>query len=102
MFNKSDMVKALAKRTAMTQAQADAAFDAFIEILSDELKQGEKVQFIGFGSFEVRKRAARISRNPRTGAQVKVPASKYVGFSVGKKLKEAVQDKPAKGKKKSS
>ena len=93
------MVKALAERTKMTQAQADAAFDAFIEILSDELKKGEKIQFIGFGSFEVRKRAARISRNPRTGAQVKVPASKYVGFSSGKKLKEAVQDKP-KGKKK--
>ena len=105
MVKKSDMVKAIAAKTGITQAQAEANFDAFLEVLTEELANGEKVQFMGVGSFEVKNRPARTSRNPRTGESVDVAASNYVSFSCGKKLKEAVQaakvapaKKPAKAK----
>ena len=91
MVKKSDMVKAIAQKTALTQVQSEAVFDAFMDELTASLAKGEKVQFMGIGAFEVKRRAARTSRNPRTGEPVEVPASNYVSFSVGKKLKDAVQ-----------
>ena len=109
MVKKSDMVKAIAAKTGITQAQAEANFDAFLEAFTEELAKGEKVQFMGVGSFEVKNRPARTSRNPRTGEAVDVAASNYVSFSCGKKLKEAVQaakvepaKKPAKAKAKAA
>jgi len=109
MVKKSDMVKAIAAKTGITQAQAEANFDAFLEAFTEELAKGEKVQFMGVGSFEVKNRPARTSRNPRTGEAVDVAASNYVSFSCGKELKEAVQaakvapaKKPAKAKAKAA
>lgn len=90
-MKKSDMVKAIAQRTSLTQAQAGAAFDAFSAVLTESLVKGEKVQFIGIGSFEVKTRAARKARNPRTGEAVDVGPTNYVSFSAGKTLKEAVK-----------
>ena len=109
MVKKSDMVKAIAAKAGLTQVQSEAMFDAFLEAFTEELAKGEKVQFMGIGSFEVKNRPARVSRNPRTGEAVDVAASNYVSFSCGKKLKEAVQaaktapaKKPAKAKAKTA
>jgi len=91
MVKKSDMVKAIAQKASLTQVQSEAVLDVFMDELTASLAKGEKVQFMGIGSFEVKRRAARVSRNPRTGEPVDVPAANYVSFSVGKKLKDAVQ-----------
>jgi DNA-binding protein HU-beta len=66
---------------------------AFIEVVSDELKKGEKIQLVGFGTFEVTKRAARTGKNPQTGKAIKIPACKAPKFKAGKALKEAVNSK---------
>ncbi len=92
MVKKSDMIKAVAQKTSLTQVQAEAIFDAFMDEFTSALANGEKVQFVGIGSFEVKTRAERTSRNPRTGEAVVVPAQNYVSFSAGKKLKEAVKN----------
>ena len=91
MIKKTDMVKAIAQKASITQVQAETVFDAFMDEFTEQLAKGEKVQFMGIGSFEVKNRPARVSRNPRTGEAVDVAASNYVSFSAGKKLKEAVQ-----------
>lgn len=91
MMKKTDMVKAIAAKAQITQVQAEAVFDAFMDEFTSALAEGNKVQFMGIGSFEVKRRAARVSRNPRTGEAVDVPAANYVAFSAGKKLKDAVQ-----------
>jgi len=102
-MKKTDMVKAIAAKAQITQVQAEAVFDAFMDEFTASLAKGDKVQFMGIGSFEVKRRAARVSRNPRTGEAVDVPASNYVAFSSGKKLKDAVQsakvEEPKKAKK---
>lgn len=91
MVKKTDMVKAVAAKASITQVQAEAFVDAFLGEFTEQLAKGEKVQFMGIGSFEVKNRAARVSRNPRTGESVEVASSNYVSFSAGKKLKDAVQ-----------
>ena len=89
-MNKSDLIAAMAAKTGDTKKAAEAALDAFVGAVTDSLKKGEKVQLVGFGSFEVRKRAARKGRNPQTGAEMKIPASNAPVFKAGKALKDAV------------
>jgi len=92
-MNKSDLVDALADRTGMTKADAGRAVDAMFAtdgIIADALKGNQKVQITGFGSFESRARKARTGRNPRTGATIKIAASKSPAFRAGKGLKDAI------------
>jgi DNA-binding protein HU-beta len=89
-MNKGDFVEALADRLDVTRAQADRALTCVLEIISEQLVEGDKVAFTGFGSFEVSGRAARAGRNPQTGAAIKIAASKVPRFSAGATLKAAV------------
>ena len=92
-MNKSDLVAALAKSTGASKKASEASVNAIVEIISGALKKGDKVQLIGFESFETRKRAARKGRNPQTGKEIKIPASKAPVFKAGKALKDAVNKK---------
>ncbi|MDO4540576.1 MAG: HU family DNA-binding protein [Syntrophomonadaceae bacterium] len=96
-MNKSELVKALAAKSEMTQKDAAKALDALVGTIQEALAKGEKVQIIGFGSFEVRERKARKVVSPATKKEIQVPATKVPAFKPGKSLKEAVA---AKGKKK--
>ena len=89
-MNKAELVEALAKETGATKKAAEQSLNAIKEIISKSLKKGDKVQLVGFGSFEVRKRAARKGRNPQTGEEIKIPASKSPVFKAGKALKDTV------------
>lgn len=89
-MNKSELVTALAEKTGTSKKGAEESLNAFIEIVTEELKKGEKIQLVGFGSFEVRKRAARKGRNPQTKEEIKIPASKSPVFKAGKALKDVV------------
>jgi len=89
-MKKSDLVSVVAKKTGLSKKDVNAVIDSCIESIEESLKKGEKVSFIGFGSFEVVKRAPRVARVPGTNKEVKIPASKSVKFKVGKKLKEIV------------
>ena len=91
MANKQELVDSVAKATGLTKKDATAAVDAVFTSIEEALKNGEKVQLIGFGNFEVRERAARKGRNPQTGAEIEIPASKVPAFKPGKALKEAVK-----------
>ena len=90
-MNKADLVSALAEKTGATKKAAEASLDALTETITDALKKGEKITLVGFGSFEVKKRAARKGRNPQTGEEIKIAASKV--FKAGKSLKDAVNKK---------
>ena len=92
-MNKSDLIAAMAAKTGETKKSAEASLDAFISTVTESLKKGEKVQLVGFGSFEVRKRAARKGRNPQTKEEIKIPASKEPVFKAGKALKDLVNKK---------
>ncbi len=92
-MNKSDLVAAMAAKTGETKKVAEASLNAFVDVVTDSLKKGDKVQLVGFGSFEVRKRAARKGRNPQTKEEIKIPASKAPVFKAGKALKEVVNKK---------
>ena len=92
-MNKSDLIAAMAAKTGETKKSAEASLDAFISTVTESLKKGEKVQLVGFGSFEVRKRAARKGRNPQTKEEIKIPASKAPVFKAGKDLKDLVNKK---------
>jgi DNA-binding protein HU-beta len=89
-MNRKELAEALGKKTDCSNAAADRTIGAFIEIISGALKKGDKVSLVGFGTFEVRKRAARIGRNPATGAELKIKASKQPAFKAGTTLKTAV------------
>lgn len=91
MANKQELVDSVANATGLTKKDATAAVDAVFTSIEEALKNGEKVQLIGFGNFEVRDRAARKGRNPQTGAEIEIPASKVPAFKPGKALKEAVK-----------
>lgn len=90
-MNKMDMIEAVASRAGLSKADAGRALDAFIDAVADALARGEKVTVTGFGTFEVRNRAARMGRNPQTGAPLHIPASKTPAFKSGKGLKDAVR-----------
>ena len=92
-MNKSDLIAAIAAKTGETKKGAEAAVNAFVDVITESLAKGEKVQLVGFGSFEVRKRAARKGRNPQTKEEIKIPASKAPVFKAGKALKELVNKK---------
>ena len=92
-MNKAELVAAVAAKTGDTKKAAEASVDAFVSVIKEALKKGEKIQLVGFGSFEVRKRAARKGRNPQTKEEIKIPASKAPVFRAGKQLKELVNKK---------
>ena len=92
-MNKSDLIAAMAAKTGSTKKDAEATLNAFVDVVTESLVKGEKVQLVGFGSFEVRKRAARKGRNPQTKEEIKIPASKAPVFKAGKALKELVNKK---------
>lgn len=90
-MNKTDLINAVAEQADLTKKEAGLAVDAVFESIQSSLSKGEKVQLIGFGNFEVRERAARKGRNPQTGAEIEIPASKVPAFKPGKALKDAVK-----------
>ena len=89
-MNKTSFVANVAEQAGLTQKQADAALNAVLDIIVEELKKGEKVQLTGFGTFEVRERAAREGRNPATGETIQIAAAKTPAFKAGKKFKDAL------------
>jgi DNA-binding protein HU-beta len=89
-MTKSELIKQIAERAGLTQAQATTALQAFETTMIDELANGREVALIGFGTFKVTDRAARTGRNPQTGAEIQIAASKVPSFKAGKALKEAV------------
>jgi DNA-binding protein HU-beta len=89
-MNKTELAAAVAEKTGLAKKDAAAAVQAFTDVISEELKKGEKVQIVGFGTFEVSERAAREGRNPQTGETMKIEASKAPKFKAGKALKDAV------------
>lgn len=89
-MSKKVIVEAVAREAGMTQAAADKVVSAVLDAIGAELEKGEKVSFPGFGTFEVRERAARTGRNPQTGAEIQIAASKAPAFKAGSKLKERV------------
>lgn len=89
-MNKSELIDAIATRADLSKADAGKAVDALIESIGKALKKGDKVSLVGFGTFSVRKRAARTGRNPKTGETIKIKAGKSPGFKAGKALKDAV------------
>ena len=92
-MNKSDLIAAIAAKTGDTKKSAEASLNAFVDVVTESLVKGDKVQLVGFGSFEVRKRAARKGRNPQTKEEIKIPASKAPVFKAGKALKDLVNKK---------
>ena len=89
-MNKTEFVAAIADQAGLSKKDAEKALKSFVDVVSDELKKGEKIQLVGFGTFEVTERAAREGRNPLTGATMSIPASKAPKFKAGKALKDAV------------
>ena len=90
-MNKTELINAVAEATDLSKKDAGKAVDAVFDTILNTLAKGEKVQLIGFGNFEVRHRAARKGRNPQTGEEIEIPASKVPAFKPGKALKEAVK-----------
>jgi DNA-binding protein HU-beta len=90
-LNKGDLVGKVAKEVGLTKSQAEAAFNTLISGVTASLKKGQKVTFVGFGTFSVAKRKARVGRNPQTGAPIKIAAHKVPKFSPGSDLKKAVK-----------
>lgn len=91
MANKAELVERIANETGFTKKDVSLTVDTLFESIQEFLAKGEKVQIIGFGNFEVRERAARKGRNPQTGEEIEIAASKIPGFKAGKALKDAVK-----------
>lgn len=89
-MNKTDLIVALAQKAEITKKDAEKAVNAFVDVVGAALKDGEKVQLVGFGTFETKERPARVARNPRTGEEIKIEASKTASFKVGKALKDSL------------
>ena len=89
-MNKTELVAAMAEKAGLSKKDAEAALKAFTETVAEELKKGEKIALVGFGTFEVSERAAREGRNPQSGEPMKIAASKAPKFKAGKALKDAV------------
>lgn len=87
-MNKTELVAAMAEKAEISKKDSEKALKAFMDVVVDELKKGEKVQLVGFGTFEVSERAAREGRNPQTGKAMKIAASKAPKFKAGKALKD--------------
>lgn len=89
-MNKGELIDAVSKMTQHSKAQTEEMFNAFMAVVQNSLTSGNSVQMIGFGTFAVEERAARIGRNPATGKELKIPAKRVVKFKVGGKMKDAV------------
>lgn len=89
-MNRKEFAEALAKKTGKSNAKADSLISAVVDVITDTLKKGDSLTLVGFGTFSVKKRAARTGRNPATGAEMKIKASKVASFKAGAKLKAAV------------
>ncbi|MFB5662148.1 HU family DNA-binding protein [Alteribacillus sp. HJP-4] len=89
-MNKTDLINSVSEQADISKKDASKAVDAVFDSITDSLKKGDKIQLVGFGSFEVRERAARKGRNPQTGEEIKIPATKNPAFRPGKQLKDAV------------
>ena len=89
-MNKTELVAAMAEKAQLSKKDAEAALKALTEVVTEELKKGEKIQLVGFGTFEVSERAARTGRNPQTGAEMTIAASKAPKFKAGKALKDSI------------
>lgn len=92
-MNKSELIDAIAKNTGLEKKQSEAALKATLDAIASALSAGDKVTLVGFGTFDVKERAAREGRNPATGETIKIKASKVPGFKAGKELKETVNSK---------
>lgn len=90
-MNKADLINALAAKNEISKKDAERAVNAVLDLIGDALKNGDKVQIMGFGSFEVKERAARTGKNPATGESIQIAASKAIVFKAGKALKDSVQ-----------
>jgi len=88
-MNKADLVSMIAAKSNLTKKDSESALNAFVETVQTALKKGEKIQLVGFGTFEVRNRAARTGINPRTKESIKIPATKAPVFKAGKALKDS-------------
>ncbi len=91
-MNKVELSAAIAEQTGLCKKDSEAAVKAFIDVVTEELKKGEKVQLVGFGTFEVAERAAREGRNPQTGETMTIAASKAPKFKAGKALKDSINE----------
>jgi len=91
-MNKTELVNAISTKAVSTKKSAEALLNAITDTIAEELKKGSKVQLVGFGTFETRKRAARKGRNPQTGAEMKIPAATSPAFKAGKALKDKVNN----------
>jgi DNA-binding protein HU-beta len=90
-MNKAELIAKVAEKAGIRKKDAEAAVNAFVEVVTDALKSGDKVEIRGFGTFLMKERAARIGRNPQTGEKVKVPAKIVPAFKAGKELREATE-----------
>lgn len=90
-MTRGDLISVMAARADITKVAAEKALNAFLDGVKNSLKRGERVSLVGFGTFDVAKRAARKGRNPRTGAEIRIPATKTPKFKAGKSLKGAVK-----------
>ena len=89
-MNKTELVAALAQKADLSKKDAEKVLAAFVDVVAETLKKGEKVQLVGFGTFESKERPARVARNPRTGEEIKIDASKTASFKAGKALKDSL------------
>ena len=89
-MNKQELISAMAEKANLSKKDAEAALNAFVASVEGALAKGDKVQLVGFGSFEVRERAARTGRNPQTGVEMKIAAAKVPAFKAGKALKDLI------------
>ena len=89
-MNKAELVAAIAEKTELSKKDSEKALKAFIDVVTEELTKGEKIQLVGFGTFEVTNRAAREARNPQSGKVMRIPASKAPKFKAGKALKDTI------------
>ncbi|MDD6615193.1 MAG: HU family DNA-binding protein [Lachnospiraceae bacterium] len=91
-MNKAELIDAVAKKTELSKKDAEKAMKAFTDVIAEQLKKGDKVQLVGFGTFEVSERAAREGRNPQTGETMTIAASRSPKFKAGKALKDMINE----------
>ncbi len=89
-MNKTPFIDAIVEKSGLKKKEAEAALNAMTDVIAEALKAGDKIQLVGFGTFEVKERAAREGRNPKTGETIKIAASKHPAFTAGKALKDSV------------
>lgn len=89
-MNKAELISATAEKSGLSKKDSEKAINALVEAITESMKNGEKVQLVGFGVFEVKDRPARMGRNPRTKEQIEIPASKLPQFKAGKALKDSI------------